>query len=285
MPYYAVAKGRSKGVYTDWNACKDNVTGYSGAVYKKFLTMLEAQAFLAGGSYTSGSLGHTPSQSSSLTSYSRPPSGGKGTSLRTKASAGVIANKLNATLLSSPGSAAKYPTQPVYVDGASRANGKAAIPISGYGVYYGPQSSKNAAVPLSSVDDVTKVKPTNQRAELHAIKHVLDDIADEIRTKPISRKYSIHSDSIYAQNCVGVWADNWKSNSWKSTTGKPVANRDIIENAVKTLDYINQTYQKEGLGKLEFYHVKGHSGDPGNEAADRLANQGADEMQRWSAKG
>ena len=28
---------------------------------------------------------------------------------------------------------------------------------------------------------------------------------------------------------------------------------------------------------MEFVHVKGHAGDPGNEAADRLANQGADQ--------
>lgn len=285
MPYYAVAKGRARGVYTDWDACRQNVNGYSGAVYKKFLTLLEAQAFLSGRtSLGSGrfSLGRSSPSPSCLAS--RPSSGSSpAASSRTKAPAASIASKLNSEVSGSIGPAA-YPTRPVYVDGASRANGQAAIPISGYGVYYGHGNSKNAAVPLSAVDDVTKTTPTNQRAELHAVKHVLDDIAAEIRSGPISHKHAIHSDSRYAQNCVDVWAHNWKANLWKTATGKLVANRDIIENAVDTLAYINQKYQEEGLGKLEFHHVKGHSGDPGNEAADKLANEGADEMRAWLAK-
>ncbi|QLL32620.1 hypothetical protein HG536_0D01420 [Torulaspora globosa] len=43
--FYAVQNGRQQGVYNNWDDCKEQVTGYSGARYKKFDTYAEAQAF------------------------------------------------------------------------------------------------------------------------------------------------------------------------------------------------------------------------------------------------
>ena len=40
--YYAVKQGRETGIYTSWDACKAQVQGYSGAVYKSFMTLEEA---------------------------------------------------------------------------------------------------------------------------------------------------------------------------------------------------------------------------------------------------
>lgn len=51
----------------------------------------------------------------------------------------------------------------------------------------------------------------------------------------------------------------------------------MIQETVALKNSINKTYQDKNWGNLEFVHVKGHAGDPGNEAADRLANQGADQ--------
>lgn len=47
--YYAVKRGRMTGIFTSWDACKAQVQGYSGAVYKGFATEAEAKAYLAGG--------------------------------------------------------------------------------------------------------------------------------------------------------------------------------------------------------------------------------------------
>lgn len=44
--YYAVKKGRKTGIYMTWEACKEQVNGFSGAVYKSFTTLQEANAFL-----------------------------------------------------------------------------------------------------------------------------------------------------------------------------------------------------------------------------------------------
>ena len=44
--FYAVKIGRNPGVYTTWEACKKQVDGYSGAVYKSFSEISEAEAFI-----------------------------------------------------------------------------------------------------------------------------------------------------------------------------------------------------------------------------------------------
>jgi len=48
MKYYAVKKGRNPGVYTSWDSCLKEVKGYSGAIYKSFKTLDEANKFMEG---------------------------------------------------------------------------------------------------------------------------------------------------------------------------------------------------------------------------------------------
>ena len=45
--FYAVKVGRKPGIYLSWDACKAQITGYSGAVYKGFETEDEARLFLS----------------------------------------------------------------------------------------------------------------------------------------------------------------------------------------------------------------------------------------------
>lgn len=44
--YYAVRKGKTTGIFETWDACKAQVTGFSGAEYKSFPTIEEATAYL-----------------------------------------------------------------------------------------------------------------------------------------------------------------------------------------------------------------------------------------------
>ena len=44
--YYAVKVGKTPGIYRDWDICKSMVDGYSGAKFKSFPTMEEAEAYL-----------------------------------------------------------------------------------------------------------------------------------------------------------------------------------------------------------------------------------------------
>uniref|UniRef100_A0A7E4V9Y1 ribonuclease H n=1 Tax=Panagrellus redivivus TaxID=6233 RepID=A0A7E4V9Y1_PANRE len=46
MSYYAVARGRNAGIYRNWDDCRNQVHGYSGARFKKFDTAAEASNFI-----------------------------------------------------------------------------------------------------------------------------------------------------------------------------------------------------------------------------------------------
>ena len=47
--FYAVRNGRKTGIYTSWDKCKEQVTGFSGSDYKGFNSECEAQKFLNAG--------------------------------------------------------------------------------------------------------------------------------------------------------------------------------------------------------------------------------------------
>ena len=44
--YYAVKKGKNIGIYTDWEECQSNVIGISGAIFKSFHSLKEAEDFI-----------------------------------------------------------------------------------------------------------------------------------------------------------------------------------------------------------------------------------------------
>lgn len=44
--YYAVKKGKTPGIYMSWADCQAQVTGFPGAIFKGFMTLEEAGAFM-----------------------------------------------------------------------------------------------------------------------------------------------------------------------------------------------------------------------------------------------
>ena len=50
MPFYAVAKGRTTGIFLSWPECQESVKGFSGAVYKRFDKRSDAELFIQGAS-------------------------------------------------------------------------------------------------------------------------------------------------------------------------------------------------------------------------------------------
>lgn len=97
---------------------------------------------------------------------------------------------------------------------------------------------------------------TNQRMELAA---ALAALRDHHRGD-----IEIVSDSAYLVNCfLQQWYVGWHKRKWISSSGKPVQNRDLWEAIFHEVDHHE--------GRITWRHVRGHIGDPGNEAADQLA--------------
>lgn len=46
MKYYAVKVGKKTGLFSTWDECKENITGFKGAVYKSFSNKEDALDFL-----------------------------------------------------------------------------------------------------------------------------------------------------------------------------------------------------------------------------------------------
>lgn len=87
---------------------------------------------------------------------------------------------------------------------------------------------------------------------------------------PRDRDVTIVTDSRYAIDCLTVWCDNWRKNGWKTSAGKPVENKDIIETVLAKIED-RSAYDAQTI----FEWIKGHANHPGNVAADKLAVEGA----------
>lgn len=46
MPFYSIARGKEIGIFSTWDECKSLITGFKGAIYKKFITKEAAEQFL-----------------------------------------------------------------------------------------------------------------------------------------------------------------------------------------------------------------------------------------------
>ncbi len=106
-----------------------------------------------------------------------------------------------------------------------------------------------------------EAETTNNRMELTAAIRALEALKRPCRIH-------LHTDSQYVRKGITEWMDNWKKRGWKTANRKPVLNKDLWQ----TLDEEADRHQ------ISWFWVKGHSGDPGNDRADALANRGIDEM-------
>jgi ribonuclease HI len=79
---------------------------------------------------------------------------------------------------------------------------------------------------------------------------------------------TLQTDSQYVIKGITEWLPSWKARGWRTADRKPVKNQDLWER----LD------QVVGPHTVQWQWVKGHSGDPGNERVDALANLAIDAM-------
>lgn len=102
---------------------------------------------------------------------------------------------------------------------------------------------------------------TNNRMELTAVIEGLSALKRDC-------DIVLYTDSEYVRKGMTEWLSGWKNRGWKTAARKPVKNADLWQQ----LDELAASHT------VDWRWVKGHSGDPGNERADELANRGIDEL-------
>ncbi len=138
----------------------------------------------------------------------------------------------------------------IYTDGACRGNpgpgGWGAILMSG-----GRERE------LSGAESAT----TNNRMELLAVINALAALKRQVRAR-------VYTDSQYVRLGMTEWLAGWKARGWRTADRKPVRNQDLWQQ----LDELAAGHA------IEWHWVKGHSGNPGNERCDALANAAIDAL-------
>lgn len=104
-----------------------------------------------------------------------------------------------------------------------------------------------------------EAKTTNNRMELTAVIKGLEALKQPCQV-------AVYSDSRYIVDAINKgWLDSWIARGWRKAAskglGKPVLNQDLWQQLVALLK----------VHQVEFHWVRGHTGHPENERADRLA--------------
>ncbi len=138
----------------------------------------------------------------------------------------------------------------IYTDGACRGN-------PGPGGWAATLEYGEHLRELSGAEALT----TNNRMELTAVIRALEALKRSVAAR-------VHTDSEYVRRGITEWLPNWKARGWRTADRKPVKNQDLWE----------QLDAAAARHDIEWKWVKGHSGVPGNERVDALANAAIDAM-------
>lgn len=239
--FYAVARGHKIGIFDSWDECSQQVSGFKNAKFKSFNTKVEAEEFI---STNKNGLSNFEEKTEKIENHTFELSQEQLEEFE-KEEKEYFEKKQKLENKSS-----NEDLVIVYTDGSFRQKYG-----GGIGCWFGDRDDRNLSekFPLKN--------PTNQRAELYAAMRALQVI-------PSDKDVEIRTDSEYTIKSMTVWVRNWERNGWQNSLGKDVENQDLIRPLLKII--------RERSGKVKFTWVKGHSGDYGNECADKLALRGGE---------
>ena len=104
---------------------------------------------------------------------------------------------------------------------------------------------------------------TNNRMELTAAIKALEFCTQEKERQLSFKQIKIYTDSIYVKDGITIWINKWKENNWKTSDKKNVKNVDLWKRLKELVDF----------NQIEWHWVKGHSENPMNDLADKLAKR------------
>jgi ribonuclease HI len=302
MPFYAVHKGKRRGIYTDWLECKQNIFGVKHPIFKKFNTKEEAEHFLIHG------FGTKTNQSMMDTLGI-----GNGGSVKTRDVTDARDNAkidVNENDKSEPTDSENQPHQPhqppkhiinVFTDGSlirkKRKNGETRL-LCGYGIYipsYGLMEELRYAGTIHE-------NKTNNRGELKAIidglNYILDFVEETLDTgvcvslathpqlppthveeneKLKNTIIMLYTDSSYSKLILGDTGVKYRKAGYlvSKKSDEKVKNADMVEEIMDIRDKI-AAYGMELIVKHVYAHTNLDTFEAnGNRLADEYANIGA----------
>lgn len=242
--FYAVQRGRTPGVYVSWADCEKQVKGFSGAVYKSFPTMAEAEEFIKSGSVSLSLADYFTGPSEHDDNEIKPtvaPRGGasQGFSL---ADVGVTRNTAGASSSRGAAGSAGADTAYAYIDGSFDKH-IGAVGSGGVIFYNGATEEFSFGT-----KDPFYTAYWNVSGELLAAMHTVN-YAVENGIKELTLYYDY----------MGI--EMWATGRWK--TNNPL-----------TQHYAQFMKGKRALVAVHFSKVAAHTGVTYNERADVLAKEG-----------
>ncbi len=263
--YYAVQKGKKPGVYNSWDECKAQVTGFSGAVYKKFSTRAEAETFAgASGGYAASGSGTSGSGSSTVKSGSNVSGGAsRGASLR--ASSGGYGSGASAGRTSSGKTAVKVPSGPQFksvqdvtkddiiaefsdVDTEALAYVDGSYNVASHKFGYG-------GILMRRDGTFETVQGAGTDPSLASMRNVAGEIHGSMAAISKARDLGIASITVF-YDYMGI--EMWANGQWKANKEGTIEYKAFIREARSDID-------------IRFRKVAAHTGVRFNELVDKLA--------------
>ena len=279
MPFYAVHKGKRRGIYTDWLECKQNIFGVRHPIFKKFNTKEEAEHFLIHGFGTK--------TNQSMMDTIGIGEAGKTRDVTDARDNSKIDNNSESANLENTSTQPPKHIIPVFTDGSlirkKSKNGQQKL-LCGYGIYipaYGLMSELRYA---GTIHD----NKTNNRGELKAIidglGYVLDFVEethphphptqdDELKNTQIV----LYTDSSYSKLILGDTGVKYRKAGYlvSKKSDEKVKNADMVEEIMEIRDRI-AAYGMELVVKHVYAHTNLDTFEAnGNRLADEYANIGA----------
>lgn len=250
--FYAVAKGRCAGIYSSWSECLSQVDGFKHNSFKGLNTLAEAVNFMvtAGLSVQEIDIVETEGEVKMKRSLlSVKPN------IMEEISNFDAKTESEATSGSPDELQQEQGVQCISIDGSCKKNGTENA-VAGFGIFWGDNHPNNIS------EDIPDTDPqTNQTAELTAAVRAVQQVS-ELGIERVC----IQTDSAYVHKGITCWINNWMANGWKTAQGAEVKHRVLWESLSDHCKKVD----------VRWKHVKGHAGDPGNEAADKLSKMATD---------
>lgn len=270
--YYAVASGRMVGIYTTWEECLSQVSGYAGARYQRFYTMAEAVAYLNGDTCVNeeGSITHTHI----MNYFGSTTPGNKTVAIDSRKDIKTV--KMSATTAGNKGgrhggynpSSAYIPDYTLYIKAVFPTSKSVSVGIGvGIGIYFGENDLRNKSIPVVD-SQIQSIFPEMQLQ--NTISGGMMDLLSAYMLFPyIEADASAHAhivvvtDSLYLLRCLSTFGERCYSEGWR----EDIQHKELVKAIYTTyVKYPNIRFTKisANAGEKDMYSI-------GMQHAERLA--------------